>query len=133
MDNLNFYNISYLVTKDEITLIKNGKNFSIKKNNKKIYDFFIDLDDGINFKILFFKDNNSYEELLNYKINIKVSKIDIEQDEEGIIRKISIHSNTLNYIINIDEYNYVIEISKFKVLKNLAKIYNCFDMGLCIL
>lgn len=133
MDSLMFYNISYLIEKNGITLIKNGKNFSIKKNKKTIYDFLIDLDDGIKFKILFSKDNNSYEELLNYKIDIKISKIDIEQDEEGIIRKISICSNTLNYIIDIDEYNYVTEISKFKVLKNLVKIYNGFDIGLYIL
>lgn len=131
MDSLNFYNISYSVTKDGINFIKKAKQIYIKKNSELIYEFFIDLDEGIYFKILFLK-NSIYENLFNYKINGKISNIEVEQDETGIIRKISIYSNKLNYIININEYGCVTEIYKFKVLKNLVKIYDCIE-GLCIL
>lgn len=131
MDSSNFYNISYSVTKDGINFIKKAKQIYIKKNSELIYEFFIDLDEGIHFKILFLK-NSIYENLFNYKINGKISNIEIEQDETGIIRKISIYSNKLNYIININEYGCVTEIYKFKVLKNLVKIYDCIE-GLCIL
>lgn len=131
MDSSNFYNISYSVTKDGINFIKKAKQIYIKKNSELIYEFFIDLDDGIYFKILFLK-NSIYEKLFNYKINGKISNIEVEQDETGIIRKISIYSNKLNYIININEYGCVTEIYKFKVLKNLVKIYDCIE-GLCIL
>ncbi len=131
MDSSNFYNISYSVTKDGINFIKKAKQIYIKKNSELIYEFFIDLDEGIHFKILFLK-NSIYENLFNYKINGKISNIEVEQDETGIIRKISIYSNKLNYIININEYGCVTEIYKFKVLKNLVKIYDCIE-GLCIL
>lgn len=131
MDSSNFYNISYSVTKDGINFIKKAKQIYIKKNSELIYEFFIDLDEGIYFKILFLK-NSIYENLFNYKINGKISNIEVEQDETGIIRKISIYSNKLNYIININEYGCVTEIYKFKVLKNLVKIYDCIE-GLCIL
>ena len=131
MDSLNFYNISYSVTKNGINFIKKAKQIYIKKNSELIYEFFIDLDEGIYFKILFLK-NSIYENLFNYKINGKISNIEVEQDETGIIRKISIYSNKLNYIININEYGCVTEIYKFKVLKNLVKIYDCIE-GLCIL
>lgn len=130
MDSLNFYNISYSVTKDGINFIKKAKQIYIKKNSELIYEFFIDLDEGIYFKILFLK-NSIYENLFNYKINGKISNIEVEQDETGIIRKISIYSNKLNYIININEYGCVTEIYKFKVFKNLVKIYDCIE-GLCI-
>lgn len=126
MDSLKFYNISYSVIKNGINFIKKEKQIYIKKNNELIYEFFIDLDDGIYFKILFLK-NSIYENLFNYKINEKISNIEIEQDETDIIRKISIYSNKLNYIININEYGCVTEVYKFKVLKNLIKIYDCIE------
>ena len=126
MDSLKFYNISYSVIKNGINFIKKEKQIYIKKNNELIYEFFIDLDDGIYFKILLLK-NSIYENLFNYKINEKISNIEIEQDETDIIRKISIYSNKLNYIININEYGCVTEVYKFKVLKNLIKIYDCIE------
>ena len=130
MNSLDFYNISYSVIKNGINFIKKEKQIYIKKNSEMIYEFFIDLDDGILFRILFLKENY-YENLFNYRINEKISNIEVEQDETGIIRKISIYSNKLNYIININEYGCVTEIYKFKVLKNLVKIYDCIE-GLCI-
>lgn len=131
MDSLDFYNISYSVTKNGITFVKKEKQIYIKKNNEMIYEFFIDLDEYILFRILFLREDY-YENLFNYKINEKISNIEIEQDETGIIRKISIYSSKLNYIININEYGCVTEIYKFKVIKNLVKIYDCIE-GLCIL
>lgn len=130
MNSLDFYNISYSVIKNGINFIKKEKQIYIKKNSEMIYEFFIDLDDGILFRILFLKENY-YENLFNYRINEKISNIEVEQEETGIIRKISIYSNKLNYIININEYGCVTEIYKFKVLKNLVKIYDCIE-GLCI-
>lgn len=130
MNSLDFYNISYSVIKNGINFIKKEKQIYIKKNSEMIYEFFIDLDDGILFRILFLKENY-YENLFNYRINEKISNIEVEQEETGIIRKISIYSNKLNYIININEYGCVTEIYKFKVFKNLVKIYDCIE-GLCI-
>lgn len=130
MNSLDFYNISYSVIKNGINFIKKEKQIYIKKNSEMIYEFFIDLDDGILFRILLLKENY-YENLFNYRINEKISNIEVEQEETGIIRKISIYSNKLNYIININEYGCVTEIYKFKVFKNLVKIYDCIE-GLCI-
>lgn len=125
-----FYEISYSLNKGEMTLSKVGKNFFIQKDNKKIYEFFIDLDDGIKFKIYFLRSNGIYEEFFNYKIMSKVSGIRVEVDENCFITKIHIKTNIINYMISINENNYVTEISKYKVLKNLVKIYNFSEIDL---
>ena len=124
MDCSEFYEISYSLEKDGIILSKTGKNFLIDNDNQRIYNFFIDLDEGINFKIFLLTGKEKYEEIFHYKINANVLEIRTEINEDCMIRKIFIKTDIINYIIEINKYNYVVSINKYKNSKNLTKIYN---------